>query len=44
MIDSKTAKVLEPREVFGSGYGGISYLELKEDGTFDKIVAKYITD
>lgn len=38
MIDSKTAKVLEPREVFGSGYGGISYLELKEDGTFKDFI------
>lgn len=39
MIDSKTAKVLEPREVFGSGYGGISYLELKEDGTFKDFIS-----
>ena len=37
--DSKTAKVLEPREVFGSGYGGISYLELKEDGTFKDFIS-----
>lgn len=39
MIDSKTAKVLEPREVFESGYGGISYLELKEDGTFKDFIS-----
>ena len=39
MIDSKTAKALEPREVFGSGYGGISYLELKEDGTFKDFIS-----
>lgn len=39
MIDSKTAKVLEPREVLGSGYGGISYLELKEDGTFKDFIS-----
>ena len=39
MIDSKTAKVLETREVFGSGYGGISYLELKEDGTFKDFIS-----
>lgn len=39
MIDSKTAKVLEPREVFGSGYGGISYLELKEYGTFKDFIS-----
>ena len=39
MIDSKTAKVLEPREVFGSGYGGISYLELKEDRTFKDFIS-----
>lgn len=39
MVDSKTAKVLEPREVFGSGYGGISYLELKEDGTFKDFIS-----
>lgn len=39
MIDSKTAKVLEPREGFGSGYGGISYLELKEDGTFKDFIS-----
>ena len=39
MIDSKTAKVLEPREVFGSGYVGISYLELKEDGTFKDFIS-----
>ena len=39
VVDSKTAKVLEPGEVFGSGYRGISYLELKEDGTFKDFIS-----
>ena len=38
VVDSKTAKVLEPGEAFGSGYRGTSYLELKEDGTFKDFI------
>ena len=43
VVDSKTAKVLEPGEVFGSGYRGTSYLELKEDGTFKDFISPILS-
>ncbi len=43
VVDSKTAKVLEPGEAFGSGYRGTSYLELKEDGTFKDFISPILS-
>ncbi len=39
VIDKENSEKLDPSQAFGSGYKGISYLELKEDGTFQDLIS-----